>query len=481
MAEVIPLDDSQEEVSLNAGAELEDQEHSHVEPSHELLFGDFTPGEVPELRQDIELIALEGALQDLAYLKEDLLRTGGMQQSFAMEAQRLLPKFDGGVPLGYYTKEPTATRYRIALEEINKGFWALVAAAAAAVIAAIFKLIAWWRGTGTSAKHSASERARVAEQNEDTLKDVEGSMNQLQDALRGDASTIAHGEADRALTMDSLMKDLWDNPARYERTMNFLAMPHPINRDILSHGPYSQAFGQLAAHLGGITNVLRMKLTELQRVSQIDKHSFMAQDASINKHMLEIIATPLKVGFGGTALPLSEVADKLSQLRQDTEQSEDATTPLKLDQLIHGVVAAYRKSEVSEYFKAQAEIAEVFEHMSEALKRLQKTAGDLSTDGQVGHQSEGVGAHIRDVIFQVGKEIADYQRLFSEMNRYGMFLERLTSQAVGFAREVEQQLLALDRRGLIEMPEDWKRHVSNTQAARIRAIFHNASPVTPKA
>lgn len=477
MAEVIATDDRQPEVSLNAGSELDDEEH-HVEPSHELLFGKFTPGKVPELREDVELIALEGALQDLAYLKQDMLRTGGMRQSFALEAQRLLPSFDGGVPLGYYTKEPSATRYKVALEEIHKGFWALLAAAVAAVIAAIVKLISWWRGSGKSASDAAASRASVAEDNEQVLKTSEAHLQKLQEALRGDASMMSGGESDRALSMDTLMKDVWDNPARYERVMNFLKLPDPIYRDILTAGPYSQAFYQLSGHLGGITNVLRLKLTELEKVSHLDKHSFLQQDTSINQHVLQIIATPIKLGFNGKSLPLAEVADQLSQLRQDTEQQEDADKPMTLDELTHGVIASYRKSHVSEYFKAQAEIAEVLEHLGDALKRLQKTTGDLSTDGSPGHNSEGVGAHLRDVIFQVGKEIADYHRLFSEMNRYGVYLERLTSQAVGLAREVELQLLALDRRGKITMPEDWKSMATDHYVARIHAIFHSASPST---
>lgn len=469
----------QEEVSLNAGSELEDELQQHVEPSHELLFGNFTPGQVPELRQDIELVALEGALQDLAYLKEDMLRTGGMQQSFAMEAQRLLPRFDGGVPLGYYTKEPSATRYKVALEEIHRGFWALLAAAVAAVIAALYKLISWWRGSEGSSHGAAERRAAEAEKNQEILKGAEERVNTLKEALAsGDASVMRSGHADRAITMDSLVKELWDNPARYERALAFLKLPHPINRDIVERGPYSQAFSQLSAHLGGIANVLRLKLGELDKVSHLDKHSFLEQDTVINKHMLEIIATPVKVGFGGTSLTLAEAADKLRGIRQDVEEHADADTPLSLDRLIHSVVAAYHQSEVVEYFKAQAEIGQIFEEMNQAANRLKKTVGNLASDGSVGHNSQAVGEILRDVVFKVAEEIQTYQAMFVEMNRYGMYLERLANQALGFTREVELQLLAQDRRGTIKMPEEWKRQASDYQSTRIHAIFHSASPNT---
>jgi hypothetical protein len=91
------------------------------------------------------ITALENRIADLLYLADDIQNASGMNQSFAMEAEKLLPGF-GKVPLGYYTLDTSATRYKVSLEEISKGIWALIAAAAAALAAVVYKFIKWLFG-----------------------------------------------------------------------------------------------------------------------------------------------------------------------------------------------------------------------------------------------------------------------------------------------------------------------------------------------
>jgi hypothetical protein len=86
------------------------------------------------------ITSLENRITDLFYLADDIQNASGMNQSFAMEAEKLLPGF-GGVPIGYYTVDTSATRYKVAVEELSAGIWALIAAAITAVAAMIYKFI----------------------------------------------------------------------------------------------------------------------------------------------------------------------------------------------------------------------------------------------------------------------------------------------------------------------------------------------------
>lgn len=104
-----------------------------------------------------DITSLENRIQDLIYLHDDIYKSKGMCQSFALEAEKILPGF-GGVPIGFYSKDLSATRYKAALEEITGGMWALIAAAAMALAAMIAKFIQWVFG-GSSSGGSSSDQS----------------------------------------------------------------------------------------------------------------------------------------------------------------------------------------------------------------------------------------------------------------------------------------------------------------------------------
>lgn len=471
----------QVEVSLNAGAEL-DEELANAGPSHETLFGeDYTPGEVPDVREDVQVVAaLEAQLNDLVYLRQDIERSHGMSRGFAMEAQRLIPGFDRNAPLGFYTEEPSATRFKVALEEVSKGVWAALVTLVAAVIAAIVKFVQWFRkrsGAGNEAK-AAQASAEQAKENLAKLDKTQESVEEIAQAMRqGKIGTVGKdGQLEKMITMSSIIEDIWTDQARYERALRFLTSPTPVFHDILQRGPYSQAFRQITPSLAGISEVLRMKLRELGKVAQLDRQSFKESDKLINTHMLDIIARPVEIAYQGRRLSLTEAADKLSAIRLQLSQEPPKRQKMNFDQLVKAVIEAYRSSDVVKFFEQQQEIVEVFQDLDTVLEKLRKSVGDLSKDGSVGSNSEGVAAHIRDVIMHVANDVTGYRRLFAELTGYGSQLEHLAMQTVGFAQEVQNQLYAMARRGAIELPEGWKERSAKDRVEKISALFSAAKP-----
>ncbi len=88
------------------------------------VFENAEPGEVPELREDVDLIAaaesLEIQLRDLSLLRESIALQGGMSLSIAQESMTCLPGFVGDDrPLGYFTAHPSKTQLKAALEAID--------------------------------------------------------------------------------------------------------------------------------------------------------------------------------------------------------------------------------------------------------------------------------------------------------------------------------------------------------------------------
>lgn len=95
------------------------------------------------LDEDDGIVSLEAQFLDLQYLCLSMNQAQGMNKQIAMEANRVLPGFEEKYPLGYFTEETTATNYKVALEELHVGVWALIGAAAAAAAMLIWKLTRW--------------------------------------------------------------------------------------------------------------------------------------------------------------------------------------------------------------------------------------------------------------------------------------------------------------------------------------------------
>lgn len=461
-----------EDLSLNAGAELDDE--APVEPSHEELFGDFTPGEMPELQKDVSLlVSLEARLQDLEYLRSNIVATHGMSQQFALEAQRLLPEFDGAAPLGFYSQEPSATRLRPALESLHKGIWALIAAAIAAVLAAIAKLVHWFVKRQQDGKRAAQAAADTARDNLKKLDQLQDNVGELRTALAG--GKVVAGQSDSSpgqmLSMHTLLEALWQDDTRYGHAKRFLQLPDPLFADIVQRGRYSQACRSLMPSLSAVSDVLRIKVQELHRLTQLDKRSFLASDAVVVTRSLQVIAKPVELSFQGKGVSLLDLSDRLGVIRAEVSHHEGGHEALQLDQLVKAVVEAYRSSDVVKFFQEQAEIVDVFNDLDKTLKVLEKLAGDLSQDGTQGHNKEGVAAQIREVVFKIGQDVNGYRKLFAELMVFGSYLEQAANQTLGFCQEVENQLLALHARQKIELPERWVNEAKARKHSRLEKLF----------
>lgn len=130
---------------LNAGYELDHELGDGEDDIVQLMFGDTTPGDVPELQEGIEIVTtVRDKIADLNYLKSDIQRAGGMSKTFALEAERLIPGFlNDDRPVGYFSMEPTRTQLSetfLAIEEEEKS---LISRIWEAIKAFVQKVVDW--------------------------------------------------------------------------------------------------------------------------------------------------------------------------------------------------------------------------------------------------------------------------------------------------------------------------------------------------
>lgn len=118
-------------------------------------------------------IALEQSLARLDGIADRMEAVRGVSQSMALEAQQVMPGFlNQKRPVGYFTVAPSATQYRVSLEEISKGMWAAIAVGIAAAFTAVVGLIMALVG-GDSSSKSAGGGGGKAPPLEKAIENVE--------------------------------------------------------------------------------------------------------------------------------------------------------------------------------------------------------------------------------------------------------------------------------------------------------------------
>ena len=456
--------------SLNAGAELDDETP--------VLFEDPVAGEVPELDDTAEvLFALESKIQDFEYLMADIRASKGMTQGFALEAERIDP---GAlvVPVGYFTKAPSATRLQVSMEAFSKRIMALIAAAIAAAIAAIWRFFGR-KGAGDSenpktegakAEKELDEKIRAADKNAETLKKQADATADLVSDVRAGKFTKTDGEQVAAITLDSLLEDLWGDTARHARAKQFMRHPHPIFNDILAGGEYTKAWRSIAPSLAGLSGVFKQKAQALVQIQRADQMNSSVFNAAMNSKRLFTVDGAVEISFLGSKCTLREAADRLSTIRQEVERSANVA-PMSLDRMVSAVSSAYDSSDVKKFFQEQRDIVEVFVNLADELALLEKKAADFSADGKPGHNSEQIAPQLRDVVFAVAKDVAAYNALFAELNTYGLYLDKLARETMGFAVDLERQVHSLAQRKMIEVPEQWRKDPTSRPESQLEALF----------
>lgn len=153
-------------------------------------FKDTEDGEIPELRDDIDLIAvatedLGVQLRDLELLQENIRNTGGMCQSIALEAEALMPGFlHDERPMEYFTKHPSRTMLQTALEEIEEKKNNILQKVKDFVVSMYQKVIDWFK--------SVFERIRksglFSKENEQLLEEAPKVVEQVVLLLTHDPS-----------------------------------------------------------------------------------------------------------------------------------------------------------------------------------------------------------------------------------------------------------------------------------------------------
>jgi hypothetical protein len=398
-------------------------------------------GVAPELTEELDaLVTLEARLEDLLILRESIISSGGMSQSFALEAQRLLPEFDQKAPLGFYTLEPTKTRLGVALEELSSGVWALIAAGIAAVIAAIIKFFKWL-GKGDETK--ATERTQSAS------SDLQEAITLLKacDKLITDGAKSVENKylflkdkpQKEHFSLDSLIKALFSDVPHDTRIAAFLQTTDPFFHDLVNKGPYTKELGKLTGFFSNLQIILKQRLNMIEQVGKLDlSRDDVASDMS-NIRMLDTLSEPTRVSYDGKEMDLQEVKSRIQEVTHSV-QAEKHESDLSFDKLFSTMSDSMSETDTVKSLEEVVYFMPLLERMKTELVLLQKQAGHYATDGQKGKHTTIIGTGLRHAIFVLGVDVASISALAAEVMSYQHRLLHLATNAASFAEVVAMRL-----------------------------------------
>lgn len=355
--------------SLNAGLGDDDEFHN--------MTTEKTLSEVEWNEPEAQLIALESQFQDLFYLADSLDKAGGMNQELALEAQKVVPDF-GGVPLGYYSKNLSATRYKVAVEEITDNIHHLIIAGIAALVALIGGLF-WWilgkkkdpatdepkdlwsKATALFAQSSEAETAK--KQLTSTKSEVENLHKHLEEALKLSRWMETHLESDKPEVHGVQVNNLQDmlqvsSVGHTFEAEKFLTREHPSLSKILANTEFINGLNATLSATGAYNQGLDRKAVALKLASENnDLDNFKPDESELR---------PADTMIAGRNVTLDEAATNLRSLMDH----DSRPGPVSLPVLFEGLLGAHHQLEMGGMITAMIGICDHLTTMEANSKKL---------------------------------------------------------------------------------------------------------------
>lgn len=181
-------------------------------------------GQFPEMKDDIDLIiSTESYIGRLVDFNSRLQAANGMSRGMAYELNELIPDLQSFNPSNY-TEDISGVGWQASCEQISAQIWVVIAAAAAFVVALIYKFLRWIFGRGNKGSGGSGSG---------NLKDVKKGIQesekkaQKQERIVGDVSKILDRAGNK--TIDVKIPQVVSKPE-----IQNARIPEPVKERILS-------------------------------------------------------------------------------------------------------------------------------------------------------------------------------------------------------------------------------------------------------
>lgn len=424
--------------SLNAGLELENEE----------LFEEPEAGQLPDLEADVKLItSFEHRFEDLGRLADDIQRSGGMNQNFAMEAERLSPGFlSEQVPLGYYSKDTSATRLKVSLEEISKGMWALIAAGIAAALALVYKLIKWFTGRGDDGESTGGGSSGVSSGHEHasaTADELQHIMKTAGKDKTEDGDSLHNVAGDLAIRRDT-------------HIYKFLREQNEAVSEILSGKQLQHEVVTAAKDFNRCIGLFRGKFVAFSKAMAEDMSSDEATINNQTKMAVHTLMQPIVVNW--TPKLKGNIQDVAAEF--DNEFKTKVAQPHKLGDNYDTVLLELARGLQDQGIIGALHVGVDWDGELVAFKDIleasQKKYGQHDEKSLGDNLSLEMAQHLRNCMAFLIKEVAAMTRAFGVVYEASKLMQKLARDAVGVQEELVKELEVRAKTSGHELPDSVK-------------------------
>jgi hypothetical protein len=443
--------------SLNEGAELDDEEELE---SPQIFYEVVDDSEALK-----EIISMEDNIQGLIYVLRDLKTSSGMTQSIALEAHKFIPDFDDNTPIGYYTKMPSATRYKVSMEALHKGIWAAIAAMSAIVIGIIAKIFKYFGDDKKKAEKKLAKAIQVSDDIPVVLSKI-GRMVETGDDLLKDAKPKLmdnDGKEFKGDSFDAIIKAYYPHDAHNGSARKFLKATDPVFFDIINNGKYSQAVSSLVKYIGPIDEAINQKLDIVTKMMSMklygegpEKEAFLS---SVDK------VESLTIRYEGNDMTLLEVSREIARLQREVINSQ-TTKDINFDRLFGTMSDAFKNKDMGRLLTHIKKSTPLLLKLERKLEDLQQFSRNLGEESSSQYASEEIAHHIRSTVSAIAADIAGLHKLIADITEYATAMETLAIQSVALATSIIRRTMVELHKNKQEIPKEWENLIARVKEQR---------------
>lgn len=268
-------------------------------------------GEVPELRDDVKIIAtIESDIKSIQYLIEDIHTSGGMSQSLAMEAARYSDRIKD-TPIQFFTEEPTLTLKQVSVESlldsIKNGFKKLIEAIKNFIRRAVAWLVGLFKKDISDRDYErAKQKLDIQEEkNLDAWKTIIESLkrcNHYASSVSDHNNYLSVLAANKDIPLEALIAMDLEHFVRPNQYVNkALIEKDPFIIDIVFMGPYTRLMKSIADSLRSVSDDINQKIRDVNTLVENERNEIRKVSSYLqpSRFVSKYFNAPIQIFIGG--------------------------------------------------------------------------------------------------------------------------------------------------------------------------------------
>lgn len=413
-------------------------------------------GDMIDIKEEVSNInAEQNIIDDSLDLASDIIKAGGMNQSIATEAIKLMPESFTS-PVGYYSKITSATKYRESLESIFTTIFDKIKSICEYIRKAVRRFIDWIKGLFTKKENEddlINVMTAAETTNEHNLKDIERAFSQIHNKnfdesltyIDGKSTVLSVEDNSSKITIDYIVKQQLDNE---DSRLAQLLKPDPVSHDVLSTGMYYKTVQKNKDTAKKITSFIKSINDKLSKLIIIAKH--IGDNKDVSDSDIESIANE-----SDTAIVFKEASDAIQSayVQASNTQAEEYTDIDKYTSMFSSSAKSIKISETLNYmFDSSDELNKFTDELEKAEKEIESLQIKLNLEDSTEVKSKL--SKLASVVRTLQMEVLACLSYNKEIIRFAMTMRNLFNRMKSINEELSKSIQSEVRKTYGSVPAE---------------------------